>query len=80
MSSRIAWFINGGDWNVQARGQQPAPKRDLFRRLIEETWRGRQPQSSSRLLGISPKVFKTVVSPKLPMFGSPVRLNASVPA
>jgi hypothetical protein len=31
------------------------------------------------LLGTSPKDFKTVASPKLPRFGSPVRLNAIAP-
>jgi hypothetical protein len=34
----------------------------------------------SKLFGASPNVFRMVASAKLPMFGSPERLNASAPA
>ena len=36
--------------------------------------------SSSKFSGTSPNVFKIVASPKFPIFGSPLRLNASAPA
>ena len=35
--------------------------------------------SSSKFSGTSPNVFKIVASPKFPMLGSPLRLNASAP-
>ena len=36
--------------------------------------------SSSKFPGTSPNVFKIVASPKFPIFGSPLRLNASCAA
>ena len=36
--------------------------------------------SSSKFVGTSPNDFKIVASLKFPMFGSPLRLNASAPA
>ena len=36
--------------------------------------------SSAKFVGTSPNVFKIVAAPKFPVFGSPLRLNASAPA